>query len=1128
MNGFVKTTFSSLSVLSLLGTVIVIGAAAQTLTTGDIVGTVLDPSGAVVPNAKVSLRSNEKGFSRESVSDGRGFYRFAFLPPGSYTETVSALGFATVTRGVEVMVGQTTSLDLVPQVESGHTTIEVTSEPGLVQSQSSADMSTTFSAKQIADLPNPGNDLTNTVQTAPGVVMNTQGGTGNFSTFGLPANSNSFNLDGMNDNDPSLLVNISGATNLLLGNNEIEEVTIVNNGYSGQYGGFAGASVNYVTKSGSNGLHGNARYWWNGQILNANNWFNKDVPPGTPVVPRPFVNANQYAASLGGPIRKNKIFFFVDYEGLRFVLPVNNSIVLIPSRQFEAATLANLQSTGHQASVAFYSQMFDIWNRAPGADRALPGKPETGDPTGCNGFTGGDGLGTTVPCALSFRSAADNLTREYLLGARSDFNLGQNDKLFFRLHEDQGLQATYTDLINPVFNLQSNDPIYQGQISETHLFNPRTVNVMVFSAFYGSFIFKQKDIAAARAAFPTTLLLGDGSFSPMGASNVISRIGSKLTRYQVLDDLSLLRGNHSVKIGFNFNRFDLSAYNSGFNQAGTLGPFTLADFFAGGNGLFGDQLQQNFPDIGAKPLALYWLGFYAQDEWRANQTLTLTFSLRVDHSSNPVCQVNCFARFVSDFDNLNHDINIPYNQAIRIGVHQALPSVTNLAWQPRLGFAWAPLSRKKTILTGGFGFFMDALPSAIISGDVSSNPPLLNSFTTFNNNLSPAEPSNLFRDAASSNTAFVSGFLSGGTLASISAAASFFVPPNFTNAVATKAPSYQEWDLKMQQGLGTNASVTLNYVGNHGIRIPVHFGAVNAFCPLVNPSDPSGLACPSGFNGLPASAPDARFGAVNELRSTGVSNYNGLAISSQLKLTPTLQMQANYVWSHALDEVSNGGIWSFNPMSTVLKPQGNNLRASYGNADYDTRHYFSADLIWEVPHKFGPKVLFKGWQVSATTFRRSGFPYTVLDSTSGQVLSQFNYDGAVYANFLGGPALGCSTPKRSCLQNSQFSSPIAQVPARFGTQRRNQFYGPGFFDADLSIIKNISILGWEKAKFGFGAQFFNLFNHPNFNQPNADIADRGLFGFITGTVNPPTTIYGSLLGGDASPRSVQLTARLTF
>lgn len=1115
-----KMKFSVLSLLSSLAAILAAAAAGQTLTTGDLVGTIMDSSGAVIPNANVTLRSDEQGFTRTSLSDAQGFYRFAFLAPGKYTQAGSAPGFATATRDVSVVVGQTISVDLTLPVGAQPAFLEVTSEVPLVQRES-AEISTTFSAQQIANLPNPGNDLTYTAQTAPGAVMNTQGGNGNFSTFGLPASSNSFNLDGMNDNDPELLVNNSGATNLLLGNNEIEEVTVVNNGYSGQYGGFAGASVNYVTKSGSNDLHGNAQYWWNGRVLNANNWFNNDA---TPVIPRPFVNANQYAASLGGALKKNKAFFFADYEGLRFVLPTN-SLVLIPSREFEAATLTNLQRTGRQLSVPFYNQMFSLWNQAPGSDRALPGNPQTGDPTGCNGFTRPNGLGTAVPCALSFRSTADNFTRESLLGARFDFNLGPNDKLFFHLHEDQGLQATYTDPINPVFNIQSNAPIYQGQISETHLFSAHAVNVAVFASFYGNFIFKQKDPEAAIAAFPSTLYIGDGSLSAVAPSNPYGDgIGSKSAHYQMLDDLSLVRGSHSLKFGFNFIRFDVSVYNSTYNETGSLTPFTLADFFAGGNGPNGDQLQQSFSSIGGKPLALYGLGFYGQDEWRANRSLTLTFSLRVDHNSNAACQINCFARFPTDFDGLSHDVNTPYNRAIRIGLHEALPSYTRLDWQPRFGVAWAP--RKSLVFSGGLGLFMDAFPASYISGAVSSNPPLLNSFTTFNNNLSPAEPSNLFKDAASSNAAFVSGFLQGGTLASISAAAPFFVPPSFTNTVPTSAPSYQEWNIKMQQGFGANMSLTMNYVGNHGLHIPLYFGALNAYCPISNPSGP---ACPSGFIGLPTSAPDARFGAVSELHSAAVSNYNGLSISFRHRSRKGLQVDANYTWSHALDEVSNGGISGFNQMSSLLNPQGNNLRFfSYGNADYDTRHYFSSDFIWEVPRWWGPEVLLKGWQISGTIFHRTGLPYTVIDSFSGFVLSQYNYNGPVYADFLGGAVLSCSNPKHACLQENQFFSPIAQTPARFGAQRRNQFYGPGFFNADLSIIKDTSIPVWEKAKLGFGAQFFNLLNHPNFNQPNADIANPSLFGFITGTVNSPTTIYGSLLGGDASPRCVQLMARLTF
>jgi hypothetical protein len=217
--------------------------------------------------------------------------------------------------------------------------------PLLLQTDN-ADVSTSFSQTQISQVPNPGNDLSYIAQTAPGVIQNTQGGNGNFSAYGLPATSNLFTLNGQNENDPFLNLNNSGATNLLLGNNDVEQATVVTNGYSGEYGTLAGANVNYVTKSGGNNFHGNALYWWNGDVLNANSYFNNQS--GTP---RPFVNANQWAASIGGPIKKDKTFFFLDTEGLRFVLPTSLN-VRIPSAQFASATLANLANAS-PASVPF-------------------------------------------------------------------------------------------------------------------------------------------------------------------------------------------------------------------------------------------------------------------------------------------------------------------------------------------------------------------------------------------------------------------------------------------------------------------------------------------------------------------------------------------------------------------------------------------------------------------------------------------------------------------------------------------------------------------------------------------------------------------------------------------------------
>jgi hypothetical protein len=270
------------------------------------------------------LKNVDTGSSTSTTTNSQGSYNFPFVQPGHYSVSVSAAGFQEIIKSVTVALGSSVTANLQLSVSSQNQTVEVTTEVTGVQTQD-ANIETNFNAQQISVLPNPGNDLSAVALTAPGVVMNTTGGSifggGNYEFFGLPSNSNVFTYDGANDNDPYFNINNSGATNLTLGLNDVQETSVVTNGYSGQFGGLAGANINYISKSGSNSFHGNAEYWWNGRALNSNNYFRNqaNAQSGTNDFPRPFVNANQYAASFGGPIRKNKSFFFVDYEGIRLV-----------------------------------------------------------------------------------------------------------------------------------------------------------------------------------------------------------------------------------------------------------------------------------------------------------------------------------------------------------------------------------------------------------------------------------------------------------------------------------------------------------------------------------------------------------------------------------------------------------------------------------------------------------------------------------------------------------------------------------------------------------------------------------------------------------------------------------------
>jgi len=296
---------------------------------------------------------------------------------------------------------------------------------------------------------------------------------------------------------------------------------------------------------------------------------------------------------------------------------------------------------------------------------------------------------------------------------------------------------------------------------------------------------------------------------------------------------------------------------------------------------------------------------------------------------------------------------------------------------------------------------------------------------------------------------------------------------------------------------------------------------------------------------LPASVPDSRFGGVIQIQTTGISNYNGLTFTAQHRFSHGLQLQANYTWSHALDEISNGGFNQFiagtensGRIGSLQNPISNNLRLyNYGNADYDTRHYLSMNYVYEVPK--GPTAFLKGWQFSGTLFARSGLPYTIADTGASGTLSSYNYQSAAFANYAGPSATpGCSSPNSiasgPCLTAADFpdlaaGGNVGQNQLNSGTenQRRNQFFGPRYFNTDMTVMKYTSIPGWETARVGIGAQFFNLFNHPNFESPVNDINSSN-FGRVLDTVNTPTSILGSGLGADASPRLVQLTVKFNF
>jgi hypothetical protein len=498
--------------------------------------------------------------------------------------------------------------------------------------------------------------------------------------------------------------------------------------------------------------------------------------------------------------------------------------------------------------------------------------------------------------------------------------------------------------------------------------------------------------------------------------------------------------------------------------------------------------------------------------------LKLTLALRFDRQSNTSCNTNCFARLAAPFEATDHDPGIPYDQAIQTGVSQAFYSATAISVEPRLGFAWSPFGSKDTVVRGGIGNFRDFIPQQSLQG-FALNSPNVNSFNV-TGNLSPDVPDNIFSNASSSNTTFLHGFSQGATLADLVATDPGFSPPSLYGAQKqTRNPTYLEWNLEVQRSLGQATTMSLNYVGNHGVHEIFINPSLNAYAS-------------AGFAGLPTAVPDSRFGPVTELQSDATSQYHGLVVSVRHNFARSFQATGSYTWSHAFDDVTDNGFtaWGYGTAASLQYPQvPSNPHANYGNNDADARHVFTASYVWTpaIDAWTGrtPKLLTSGWSVAGTFVTRTGFPFTVIDGGTTGNLTATNYGATVFANYAGGQQPNCSNPNQLCLNAADFSS----AANGFGQQQRNQFRGPGYFNTDLSLLKSTKVrLFAEGQSFVFGASFFNVLNHPNFDQPVNNLSNTGQFGRIIETVSPPTSVLGSGLGGDSSPRQIQLIGKFIF
>ncbi len=1105
-------------------------ALAQGETTSAIVGQVRDTTDAVVLGAAVTVTNHETGLKRSARTDDAGRFNFPQLKPGTYSVRAEAQGFAPQQNDNVISgLGQKQTVDFSLKVARSNEVVEVSSEAPLINPENS-NTSTTLTAPALEDLPNPGGDLTYPLQFAPGALINTAGsgndfvggsnGYGNVEFNGLPALSNGYIVDGLETNDPLTNLNSGLSTNLVLGLNSISEVTVNTLSYSVDQGRYGASQVNYVTKSGTNQFHGNLYELWNGSLLNAADYFTNATPGNR----KPGATVNHFGGSVGGPIAHDKLFFFFDSEWVRIALPIVTPTI-VPSLAFEQYVLQQLPS----ASVPFYQQMFSLYENTSGTPTAI---------LGCPLGAAGDG------CANRQSVSHSSDDHEQVQTARVDYNINPKDTAWFRFQSDTGLQAAWTDPINPVFDAFSPQPLYSFASGHTHVFSQNLVNYFNPAFSWYESLFGPSNLQRTLAAFPIVLQgTGANAFTPIGGLDNTWIQGRRASRFFINDNLAWSRGAHELRFGTNTRIFRLNDYDFGEGTVPTVTYANLQQFIGG----VANTASETFPSNPNEPFNFLNLDVYAQDTWKVTRKLTWTFGLRDTFNSNPLNPHDQVARLRGSFSSISHDVSQPLNQAIQTHLSNLFSSTPIAILQPRTAIAWQ--FEPKSVLRTGFGIFSDILPGTV-ADLIGTNPPYDKAFqggelgTVGGTAIAPRAPNSAVGALVAANQTFTSGFPQGQSS----------LPPVAITAVPDgklHAPYFMEWSLGMEHQFGMTASLHAQYIGTRAVNQP-YSTQVNGYQTV----------CQGCFAPFPYLQPtDARFGAVTQFSTGANSHYNGLQLTAMKRLSHGLQGQINYTLSRCMDTVSNGGFLSFSA-GGILSPLPGDLSRDYGPCDYDIRHNLNAQYVYQLPirvHGHSLGYALNGWQISGTAFWHSGVPFSVLSTPysaanpgTGQPEGIVQGSGPQFASVVPGVPLYNHHPIPGVTQAGtlQWLNPDAFVSAvdpstgqcyggdsaqncQFGNLGRNALRGPDFLWSDFYLTKWFPLS--EHVKLRFEGQFFNVFNHPNFALPNmvqagipVNPSTQSGFGALTYTTSPPTGLLGVGLGGDSSPRMIAFQARLEF
>jgi len=1028
-------------------------------TTGDVVGTVVDATGSVVPGATVELTNLDTEEKRTIVTDDSGQYTFSLLKPNHYSIAITRRGFKKSTiDAFGLAAGDRAREDSRLQVGSEDQVIEVEAHAPALQSDSSV-LSTTITDKATQDLPLNGRNYINLVQVVPGATEGLNNGlasgnrpddrrqTSSVSINGQADVINNQLIDGMDNNE-----RVIGSIGVRPSVESIQEVSVQTNTFTAEVGRSAGAIINIITKSGTNGFHGSAYEFFRNTVLDANPY------KFGVVIPKPKWNQNQFGGSLGGPLQRDKTFFFGDYEGFRLIRGVNPSQTTVPTA-FERANPGNFTDNpaiGRIVAPALFDKVgLQYLNLFP-----LPTS------------TGLTNNYTVAPSYAQNATTADG---------RVDHRFKNSDLLFARYTYNAvstnigGLFPTVTAAglpVSPGGNLGSYpgaafSNAHQAQLDYIHTFTPNTL--LELKAGYTLLHTAQNPIGFGQAV---NTAFGQPNINISDRTEELAPVtitqGTNLgfhppiiyleNTWQYLGTLNWNHGKHSVKFGGGIiRRQDTSTQTD--SAAGTWTMATFADLLTG-----------TFTSVSRNAILITphnrsWEPHaFIQDDWHAAPNLTLNLGIRWDYYQ-PYTETK---NQLSNFDITTGTIVV----AGTTGVNKygnVKPDYTNVA--PRVGFAYTVMP--KTVVRGGFG--MSYAPENLTSGSALVNQPFTGSYGPCS--TVPAQGTTTGCDQTYSHLANGLPLPTPRSAASPSGSVSAALDPNF------KSTYVEQFNLTGEREFGATI-LRLTYVGELDRRMAYYLPDANTFAAN------TGVAGGSGVRTYAATSPGVT--SVPLFTSRGAGSYNGLQFVAKRRLSHGLDLSFNYTFAHGLDDseaISNDGGDGFGSVPSQVST------LEYGNSNLDIRHRFSGTFNYALPFGNNLKgitgILGRGWQANGLVSWNTGLPFSVLN-TSNVGGTRPGTTSSDRPNQIASPRVSHS----SVTQWFNTAAFQAQAAGTVGNEHRDQVYGPGLQRVDLSLFKTFDLT--ERFKFEFRTEAFNVLNTAQFAFPTATLGNAA-YGRISST-----------------------------